>query len=215
MLEFRPDEHFTRRQTRELVAGFERVGPQGPAGGPGQAGPAGPDGAAGPDGDMGAQGPVGPSGNVGDRGPAGLQGVKGVSGDTGPAGPDGPSGVSAIGYLSPWRFRAAWNSSTTYYRGDVVRMHGTFGDQIWVALTTSRNVLPVVQDAAVFLPYSWAPLGCPPDLSLRYRGAYSATYTYHAGDVTMRNGSTYVATAQSQGAAPPGPAWDLFTRGAS
>jgi hypothetical protein len=144
-----------------------------------------------------AQGPAGP---VGATGPAGATGVAGATGATGPAGPAGP----------PASFQGTWLVGTSYSVGSAV----SFGGSSYVALAANVGRQPDLS------PTFWAvlaqagtpgaagatgaqgPAGAPGAVGVTYRGAWAAATAYHANDVVVFNGATYLGTTTSLGSQP-------------
>ena len=144
-----------------------------------------------------AQGPAGP---VGATGPAGVPGAAGATGATGPAGPQGP----------PVSFVGSWLVGTSYPVGSAVN----FGGSSYVALATNVGRQPDVS------PTFWAvlaqagtpgaagatgapgPPGAPGAVGVTYRGTWGAATAYHANDVVVFNGATYLGTTTSLGSQP-------------
>jgi hypothetical protein len=117
------------------------AGPQGPpciAGAQGLQGIQGSQGVPGTPGATGPEGPEGPQGILGIQGPPGAQGEPGPEGAAGAPGPAGADGV--MGPIGPAAFepRGAWDNSTAYVEGDVVR----FGGSSWYAIDASTNQQP-------------------------------------------------------------------------
>jgi hypothetical protein len=144
-----------------------------------------------------AQGPVGP---VGATGPAGAPGTAGVTGAVGPVGPAGP----------PASFQGTWLVGTSYAVGSVVGFSGSS----YVALTANVGREPDLS------PTFWAvlaqagtpgtpgtagpqgPAGAPGTVGVTYRGTWVAATAYHANDVVVFNGATYLGTTTSLGSEP-------------
>jgi hypothetical protein len=144
-----------------------------------------------------AQGPAGP---VGATGPAGAMGAQGIAGATGPAGPQGP----------PVSFSGTWLTATSYPVGSAV----SFGGSSYVALAANVGRQPDLS------PTFWAvlaqagtpgaagatgaqgPAGAPGAVGVTYRGTWAAATAYHANDVVVFNGATYLGTTTSLGSQP-------------
>ena len=147
--------------------------------------------------ELAAQGPAGP---VGAMGPAGAPGGAGATGATGPAGPQGP----------PASFQGTWLVGTSYGVGSVVG----FGGSSYVALAANVGREPDLS------PTFWAvlaqagtagatgatgaqgPAGAPGTVGVTYRGTWVAATAYHANDVVVFNGATYLAATTSLGSQP-------------
>ncbi len=144
-----------------------------------------------------AQGPAGP---VGATGPAGAVGAPGATGATGPAGPQGP----------PVSFLGGWLVGTAYSVGSAI----SFGGSSYVALTANVGREPDLS------PTFWAvlaqagtpgatgatgaqgPAGTPGAVGVTYRGTWVAATAYHANDVVVFNGATYLGATTSLGSQP-------------
>jgi hypothetical protein len=144
-----------------------------------------------------AQGPAGPAGAVG---PAGVPGAVGATGAIGPAGPQGP----------PVSFLGGWLAGTSYGVGSVVG----FGGSSYVALAVNVGRQPDLN------PSFWAvlaqvgtpgaagatgapgPAGAPGAVGVTYRGSWVAASAYHANDVVVFGGATYLAVTTSLGSEP-------------
>jgi hypothetical protein len=144
-----------------------------------------------------SQGPAGP---VGATGSAGSPGAAGATGATGPAGPQGP----------PVSFLGGWLVGTSYSVGSVVG----FGGSSYVALTANGGREPDLS------PTFWAvlaqagtagatgatgspgPAGAPGAVGVTYRGTWVAATAYHANDVVVFNGATYLGAMTSLGSEP-------------
>ncbi len=144
-----------------------------------------------------AQGPPGPAGA---QGPAGAPGGAGAAGAVGPAGPQGP----------PASFQGTWVVGTSYGVGSVVGFAGSS----YVALTANVGREPDLS------PTYWAvlaqagtpgaagatgaqgPAGAPGTVGVTYRGTWVAATAYHANDVVVFGGATYLAATTSLGSEP-------------
>jgi hypothetical protein len=144
-----------------------------------------------------AQGPAGPAGVTG---PAGAPGAAGATGAIGPAGPQGP----------PVSFLGGWLVGTSYGVGSVVG----FGGASYVALAANVGRQPDLN------PTFWAvlaqagtagapgatgaagPAGAPGTVGVTYRGNWVAATAYHANDVVVFGGATYLAGTTSLGSEP-------------
>jgi hypothetical protein len=144
-----------------------------------------------------AQGPAGPNGAAG---PAGAPGAAGATGAVGPVGPQGPAAS----------FLGTWLVGTSYTAGSVVG----FGGTSYVALAANVGREPDVS------PTFWAvlaqagtpgasgavgpqgPAGAPGSVGVTYRGTWVAATAYHANDVAVFNGATYLAATTSLGSEP-------------
>ncbi len=144
-----------------------------------------------------AQGPAGP---MGATGAAGAAGAAGATGATGPAGPQGP----------PASFQGTWLIGTSYGVGSVVG----FGGTSYVALVANAGREPDLS------PTFWAvlaqagtagaagatgapgPAGAPGAVGVMYRGAWAAATAYHANDVVVFGGASYLAGTTSLGSEP-------------
>jgi hypothetical protein len=144
-----------------------------------------------------AQGPAGP---VGPAGPAGAAGAPGATGATGPTGPAGP----------PASFQGTWLVGTSYAVGSVVG----FGGSSYVAVAANVGREPDLS------PTFWAvlaqagapgatgatgaqgPAGAPGAVGVTYRGTWVAATAYHANDVVVFNGATYLGTTTSLASQP-------------
>ena len=144
-----------------------------------------------------AQGVAGP---VGPAGPAGVAGAAGATGAAGPAGPQGP----------PASFLGSWLVGTSYAVGSVVGYKGSS----YVALTANVGRQPDVS------PTFWAvmaqagtagatgttgaqgPAGTPGAVGVTYRGTWVPATAYHANDVVVFNGATYLGATTSLGSEP-------------
>ncbi len=142
----------------------------------------------------------GPAGLVGATGAAGPAGAAGATGATGPAGPPGP----------PVTFLGGWLVGASYGVGSVVG----FGGSSYVALTANVGREPNVSPAfwAVLAQAGTAgatgatgaqgPAGAPGTVGVTYRGTWVAATAYHANDVVVFNGATYLAATTSLGSQP-------------
>ncbi len=144
-----------------------------------------------------AQGPAGPTGATGAAGAPGVVGATGAQGATGPQGP-------------PASFLGEWLVGTSYGVGSVVG----FGGSSYVALTANVGHEPDVSPAlwAVLAqagssgaPGAQGPVGAPGApgaVGVTYRGAWVAATAYHANDVVVFNGATYLGATTSLGSEP-------------
>lgn len=191
------------------------TGPQGPVG---PAGPAGPVGPQGPKGDTGPQGPAGPAGS-GSPGPTGPQGPPGPTGPAGPVGPAGPAGMTFRGEYSLDEFYGA-GDSVLYGGSGYISLadenHGNLPDltpSAWgkYASGVQGPVGPPGADGAVGpagpqgIPGPAGPSGpagatgpVGPQgpqgpVGMTFRGAYSSSVSYSAGDGVSYEGAGYVS----------------------
>jgi len=144
-----------------------------------------------------AQGPAGPTGATG---PAGATGVTGATGGTGAVGPQGP----------PVSFLGGWLAGTSYPMGSGV----SFGGSSYVALTTNLGREPDVSPAywsvlaqagtpgAAGATGAQGPAGAAGTVGVTYRGTWVAATAYHANDVAVFGGATYLAETTSLGSEP-------------
>jgi Collagen triple helix repeat (20 copies) len=144
-----------------------------------------------------AQGAAGPAGPLG---PAGAAGIPGATGAVGPAGPQGP----------PASFQGTWLVGTSYVVGSVVG----FGGSSYVALTANVGREPDLSPAfwavlaqagtpgATGATGAQGPAGAPGAVGVTYRGTWVAATAYHANDVVVFNGATYLGTTTSLGSQP-------------
>jgi hypothetical protein len=142
----------------------------------------------------------GPGGAVGATGPAGAVGVAGATGATGPAGPQGP----------PASFLGGWLVSTSYSVGSAV----SFGGSSYVALATNVGREPDLSPAfwavlaqagtpgAAGATGAQGPAGAAGAVGVTYRGTWVAATAYHANDVVVFNGATYLGATTSLGSQP-------------
>ncbi len=144
-----------------------------------------------------AQGPAGPQGLQGLTGLAGADGATGAQGSAGPAGP-------------PASFQGTWLVGSSYTVGSVVG----FGGSSYVAIAANVGREPDLS------PTFWAvlaqagtpgapgaagpqgPAGAPGTVGVTYRGVWVAATAYHANDVVMFNGASYLAATTSLGSQP-------------
>ena len=124
----------------------------------------------------------------------------GATGATGAVGPQGP----------PVSFLGGWLAGTSYGVGSVVG----FGGSSYVALTANVGREPDLS------PTFWAvlsqagtpgaagatgaqgPAGAPGTVGVTYRGTWVAATAYHANDVVVFNGATYLGATTSLGSEP-------------
>ena len=141
-----------------------------------------------------AQGPAGPAGA---QGPAGATGAAGATGVVGPVGPQGP----------PASFQGTWVAATSYGAGSVVG----FGGSSYVALTANVGREPdlsptfwavLAQAGTPGVTGAQGPAGAPGAVGVTYRGVWVAATAYHANDVVVFGGATYLAATTSLGAEP-------------
>lgn len=162
------------------------IGLTGPAGPTGAAGPTGPQGPVGPAGATGPAGPAGPQGIKGDTGLQGIQGVQGPVGATGPQGNVGPMGPE--GPVGP-----IGNTGLTGLQGP----QGNPGPQGVKGDTGDIGPAGAQGPAGPQGPQGAAALWT-------YRGTWSGSATYVAGDLVTYQGSTYYTLSGSVGSNIPG-----------
>lgn len=168
---------------------FTSDGIPGPIGLTGPAGPTGPQGPTGPAGAAGATGPagaVGPQGPAGVKGDTGLQGPQGNIGNTGPQGPIGLTGPTGV--QGP--------------KGDIglTGLQGPEGPQGPKGDTGIQGPVGSVGPAG-----STGPAGPQGAAALwQYRGAWSNSATYVAGDIVTYQGSSYYTLTGNVSNYPPG-----------
>lgn len=135
--------------------------------------------------------------------------AKGDTGSTGPTGTTGPTGATgASGLVGVWR--GAYAGGTTYALNDVVFSGGSS----YISLQNSNTgntpaSSPTFWDLVAEAGATGA-TGATGSAGMVWQGNYNNAIGYFQNDVVFRNGSSYIATADtSSGESPPGTHWNL------
>lgn len=174
-----------------------------------------------------SQGPAGAAGATGATGEQGPQGTQGATGAQGPQGPAGATGAQG----PPVSFKDAWSSGASYAIGDAVSENGTSYIALasnahidpatdvagsggnWAVLAAKGGTGgqgpqgvpgPAGTNGTNGTNGTAGPQGPvgPAGPVANFKGAYSASTAYSAGDAVSENGSSYVALAANQNLDP-------------
>jgi hypothetical protein len=115
-----------------------------------------------------------------------------------------PAGNAAWAvFAGGFQFEGAWNSGIAYQTNDLV----TFNGSSYIAISDHTGTQPEPAGNAAWIVFA---------SGLQFEGAWDTSTAYHVNDITILNGSSYIAISDHTGTQPEpagNAAWVLFASG--